>query len=57
MYGGTRGRFEVQLDRGGVMRLPASGGLVPGVRVCVRAVQRGEVIEGMLVAMDRCSAR
>ncbi len=56
MYGGTRGRFEVQLDRGEEVRVPASGELVPGARVCIRAVQRGEVIEGFLVAMHRCSA-
>lgn len=55
-YGGTGGRFEVQMDRGEVMRVPARDGLVPGDRVCVRAVQRGDVVEGMLVAVDRCSA-
>ena len=56
-YGGTRGSFNVQLDRGEVMRLPARNELVPGDRACIRAVQRGELIEGMLVAMERCSAR
>jgi hypothetical protein len=56
-YGGTRGWFDVQLDRGEVMRVPALGGLVPADRVCIRGVQRGEVIEGGLVAMDRCLAR
>jgi hypothetical protein len=55
MYRGTRGRFELRLDRGEVIRVDARDGLVPGDRVCVRAVQRSEVIEGMLVAPDRCA--
>ena len=56
-YGGTHGQFEVKLYRGEAMRLAARDGLMPGERACIRAVQRGELIEGMLVAMDRCFAR
>jgi hypothetical protein len=56
-YGGTRGRFAVHLDRGEVIRVSASGGLAPGERVRIRGVQWGGVIEGVLVAMDRCFAR
>ena len=44
-------------DRGEVMLVPTSGGLVPDERVCIRAVQRGEGIEGNPVAMERCCAR
>jgi hypothetical protein len=50
----ARGLLEVQLDRGEVFRVRSSGDVVPGDRVCVRAVQRGEVIKGTLVAMNRC---
>lgn len=56
-YGGTHGWFEVKLDRGEVIHVSARDGLVPGDRACIRAVQRGGGIEGMLVAMERCSAR
>lgn len=56
-YGCTHGWFEVRLDRGEVMRVQARDGLVPGDRACIRAVQRGDLIEGTLVAMERCSAR
>jgi hypothetical protein len=55
--GGARGRFEVHLDPSEVIRVSASGGLAPGERVCIRGVQWGGVIEGVLVAMDRCFAR
>ena len=51
---GARGLLEVQLDRGEVLRVRSSGDVVPGDRVCVRAVQRGEVIEGTLAAMNHC---
>lgn len=56
-YGGTRGTFEVRLDQGAVVRVAAQESLVPGARVCVRAVQRGARVEGHLVAMERCPAR
>lgn len=49
------GFLDVTLDRGETIRLRASGDIVPGDRICVRATLRGSLIEGYLVAMDRCT--
>jgi hypothetical protein len=54
--GGTRGFFDLSLDRGEDLRVRATGQLVPGDRVCVRAVRRGKLVEGHLVPLDRCAA-
>lgn len=54
--GGTRGYFMVRLDRGEVVRVAAQAGVAPGMRVCVRAVKRGERINGFLVADSKCPA-
>ena len=53
--GGTRGIFAVRLDRGETVRVKAEDTLVPGDRVCVRAVQRGDLIQGFLVPAARCN--
>ena len=55
--GGTRGTFAVRLDRGDVVKVDAREGLVPGMQVCVRAVQHGFRVEGYLVADTNCPAR
>lgn len=55
-YGGTWGSFAVWLDREEALRVAAQDGPVPGDRVCIRAVQRGDMVEGFLVAMERCSS-
>lgn len=51
----AKGVLEVQLDRGEVLRVRSSGVVVPGDRVCVRAMRRGDLIEGYLVQMAQCS--
>lgn len=53
--GGTQGVFAVGLDRGESLTVAADGPWVPGDRVCVRAVLRGSVVAGFLVAPARCS--
>ncbi len=49
------GFLNVVLDRGETIRLRSSGDTVSGDRVCVRATRRGTLIEGYLVAMERCA--
>jgi hypothetical protein len=55
---GTRGIFDVRLDRGDKITLTAGGAaaaMVPGDRVCIRALQRGDLVQGYMVPMDRCA--
>lgn len=52
---GSGGYLDVTLDRGETIRLQSSGEIVPRDRVCVRATRRGSLIEGYLVAMERCT--
>jgi hypothetical protein len=51
----TRRLLDVKLDRGEVVRGGAAGGVVPGDRVCVRAMRRGDLVDGHLVQMAQCS--
>ena len=51
----ARGMLEVQLDRGETVRVPAEVALVPGDRACIRALRRGDLVEGWVVPLDRCS--
>lgn len=53
---GTDGFFDVTLDRGERLRVRATGDLVPGDRTCVRAVRRGDRVEGYLVPLAKCEA-
>jgi hypothetical protein len=52
----ARGYFDVKLDRGETMRVRSSGESVPGDRICVRAVRRGDLVEGYLVPMAKCQS-
>lgn len=52
----ARGFFEVSLDRGETLRVRSSGEPVPGDRICVRAVRRGDLVEGYLVPMAKCQS-
>jgi hypothetical protein len=50
----TGGVFDIRLDMGETLRVPATDGVGPGDRVCLRAVRRGDLIQGTLVALERC---
>jgi hypothetical protein len=52
--GGTRGLLRVRLDRGEAIKVQDTGGQIPANRVCIRAVKRGDLIEGYVVDMSRC---
>jgi hypothetical protein len=55
---GTQGLFDVRLDRGDELALTVgsmAAELFPGDRVCIRAMQRGDLVQGYIVPMDRCS--
>jgi len=51
----TSRTFNVRLDGGEIVRVPATEVLSPGERVCLRASRRGNLVEGRLAAKAHCT--